>query len=67
MPNPPIKPPNKDDLRTEITLNLHDKFKDEKDFKKKETLMIDYLINKLVEYKLHFKEYEKIMNELSEK
>lgn len=66
MTDVPTVPPNKrvSDLTTEITLNLHEKFKDEKDFKKRDTEMIDYLVKKLALCKASFEYHEKVFNEI---
>lgn len=68
MTDVPTVPPNKrvSDLTTEITLDLHEKFKNEKDFKKRDTEMIDYLIKKLAYHKALIEVTQKMINGIPE-
>jgi len=49
MPDLPIKPPNKrvDELTTEITLDIFEKFKTESDLQKRNNEIITYLIKQI--------------------
>lgn len=62
MPDPPIKPPNKlaiDELVTELTLSISEKYEDEKILIKRYPKMITHLIRELAIALLKIKEYEK--------
>jgi len=60
MPDVPIKPPNKrvDSLTTELTLEVHRLFKDEKDLVKRNNEIITYLIKQLAVTKAILEVYE---------
>ena len=65
MPDPPVRPPGKrvDELTTELTFEINEKFQGEAIRNRRNTLMINHAIKELAYFKALCEEYEKIIDE----